>query len=111
MLLRTPIMKTTLVAATAVAMALFTAGTASAQDVRISFGDLDLASSEGAAQFDRRVNRASRRACNGGSPLATAACVARFRTEAQTLLPEVRRDEYARGRAGRDVARAPASEG
>lgn len=101
-------MKTTFVAATAVAVALFAAGTASAQDLRIAFGDLDLASPEGAAQFDRRVTRAARRACDGGSPLATAACMVRFRAEAQTLLPEVRRDEYARGRAGRQLAMVPA---
>jgi UrcA family protein len=97
----------TLIAATAAVVTLLTAGAAFAQDRSIAFGDLDLASPEGAARFDRRVERAARSMCGGRSPLATATCMTRFKAEAQSLLPAARRDEYARGRASRELAMIP----
>lgn len=97
----------TLIASTAAVVTLLTAGAAFAQDRSIAFGDLDLASPQGAERFDRRVNRAARSECAGRSPLTTAACIARFKAEAEALLPSVRRDEYARGRAGRQLAMIP----
>lgn len=96
-----------LVAITAAAVTLVTSGAATAQDSRIRFGDLDLATPEGAARFDRRVDRAARSLCGGQSPLVTTACVTRFKAETQTLLPGARREEYARGRGGRQLAMIP----
>lgn len=68
---------------------------------RIPYGDLDLASPDGAAAFDRRVRQAGRRACRdgGGPDLVELTCLRRFRRDALDALPEVRRDEYARSRA------------
>ena len=83
------------------------AGSAIAQDYRIAFGDLDLATAEGAAQFDRRVTRAARSACNGIAPLAASSCFVRFRAEARSLLPTDRREDYARARSGRVLAMVP----
>ncbi len=83
------------------------AGAASAQDGRVRFGDLDLATPEDAARFDRRVERAARSACGGTSALAAATCAARFRAEAQALLPAARREEYSRGRTTRQLAMIP----
>lgn len=97
----------TLIASTAAVVTLLTAGAAFAQERSIAFGDLDLASPQGAERFERRVNRAARAECAGRSPLTTAACIARFKTEAETLLPAARRDEYARGRASRQMAMIP----
>lgn len=94
-------------AATAVAVTLVAAGAASAQDVRVAYGDLDLASPAGAQQFDRRVNRAVRIACQGGSLRETAQCAATLRAEIQSLLPSVRREEYTRARAIRQMAMIP----
>ncbi len=91
----------TFAAASACALALLVAGTATAQNYRISFGDLDLGSAEGAAQFDRRVSRAARAACNGLTALDAVECTYKFRAQARNLLPESRRDEYARGRQDR----------
>jgi UrcA family protein len=78
-----------------------------AQDRSIAFGDLDLASPSGAARFDRRVDRAARSICGGQSPLVTQQCITRFKAEAEALLPAARRDEYARGRASRQMAMVP----
>ncbi len=89
------------VAASACALALLVAGTASAEDYRIAFGDLDLGTPQGATQFDRRVNRAARGACNAGSPLDQARCTVLFRSEARSRLPDAHRDAYARARADR----------
>jgi UrcA family protein len=97
----------TLAAASALAVALATAGVASAQDYRVRFGDLDLGSPEGAAQYDRRVNRASRRACDGVDPLSSAQCRVRFRAAALELLPEARQADYARARGSRELAMVP----
>jgi len=83
------------------------AGAASAQDYRIAYGDLDLGSADGAAQFDRRVTRTGRQACRTGAPMADAQCVARFRVEAMRLLPDASRQDYARARGGRVLAMVP----
>ncbi|WP_309628612.1 UrcA family protein [Brevundimonas sp.] len=96
------------VAATAaIAVAVLSAGAASASEFRVAYGDLDLASSEGAARFDLRVGRAARAACATGSPLADARCQGQFRAEATRLLPDGPRAEYARARGGRIVVRTP----
>jgi UrcA family protein len=97
-------MKTLAIAFAALALS---AGAASAQDYRIAFGDLDLASASGADAFDARVNRAARRACRTSAPLADHQCRGRFREEAMRLLPGVRRDDYARARGGRILAAVP----
>ncbi|MEQ7156160.1 UrcA family protein [Brevundimonas aurifodinae] len=97
-------MKTLAIAVSALALL---AGAASAQDYRIPFGDLDLASVQGANAFDARVDAASRQACRGGGPLAEHQCRVRFRAEAIRLLPTVRRDDYARARGGRILAMVP----
>lgn len=97
----------TLIALMAATAALTIAGAASAQDARVRFGDLDLATPEGAARFDRRVERAARWACSGSSALAVTACAARFRADAHALLPVARQDEYARGQATRQLAMIP----
>ena len=88
-------------AASTLALALVSAGAASAQDYRIAYGDLDLATSQGAARFDRRVSRAARGACQTGAPLADAQCTARFRAEALDGLPTAHRQDYARARGDR----------
>lgn len=97
----------TLIALMAATAVLTVAGAASAHDARVRYGDLDLASPEGAAQFDRRVERAARSACSGSSGLAPNACAARFRREVHGLLPVARQDEYARGHATRQLAMIP----
>lgn len=97
-----------LAAASAVlAVAVLSAGAASAQNYRIAFGDLDLGSSEGAARFDQRVDRAARTVCTTDAPLADAQCVRRFRVEATRLLPDASREDYARARNSRVVVRTP----
>lgn len=97
----------TFTAATALVVALLAAASASAQDVRVPFGDLNLSTPEGAARFDQRVRRAARNHCGGRSPLAQALCVAQLKAEIHALLPAPRRDEYARGRSGRQLAMVP----
>ncbi|PZQ43984.1 MAG: hypothetical protein DI570_28810 [Phenylobacterium zucineum] len=97
-------MKTLALAFAALALS---AGAASAQDYRIAFGDLDLASVSGADAFDARVNREARRACRASAPLVEHQCRARFRAEAMRLLPGVRREDYARARGGRILAAVP----
>ncbi len=93
----------TFAAVSACALTLLIAGTASAAEYRIPFGDLDLSSPQGAAQFDRRVSRASRIACNGGTALEQARCMGQFRADARGGLPAQRRDDYARGRSDRST--------
>lgn len=97
-------MKTLALAFAALALS---AGAASAQDYRIAFGDLDLASVSGADAFDARVNRVARRACRVGAPIAEHQCRVRFRAEAMRQLPSVRREDYARARGGRILAAVP----
>lgn len=84
-------------ASAALALAVLSAGAASAQS-RIAFGDLDLGTAAGAAQFDRRVDRAARAVCGGGASLSEARCTSRFRAEATSRLPQADRSDYARAR-------------
>lgn len=86
---------------------LASAGTASAQDYRVAYGDLDLATVEGSAAFDARVRQTANRACQGVSPLSEAECRLRFRDEALRQLPAARRDDYARARGNRVLAMVP----
>lgn len=92
----------TFIAASAAVVAILTSGAAMAQDIRIPYGDLDLASAEGAKTFDRRVDRALRTACRGGSRLQSAQCVSSLRGDIEALLPAARQAEYAQGRMGSD---------
>ena len=90
---------TRLIASVLAACALAGAGAASAES-RIPFGDLDLATTEGAATFDARVETAARQFCRatGGaiSPLAErTACEREFRKEAFSLLPDHAQVRYA----------------
>ena len=94
-------------ASAALAVAVLSAGAASAQNYRIAFGDLDLGSSEGVARFDQRVDRVARTVCTVDTPLPDAQCVRRFRVEAMRQLPDATREDYARTRSGRVVARTP----
>lgn len=84
-------------ASTALAVAVLSAGAASAQS-RIAYGDLNLGSAAGAAQFDRRVDRAARAVCGGRSSLSEATCTRQFRAEATRRLPQSDRTDYARAR-------------
>jgi UrcA family protein len=106
--LRKTVMKT-LAAATAVAVALTAAGAASARDVRVAYGDLDLSTAHGAQIFDRRVSRAVRSACQGGSPLEASRCVVSLRAELHSLMPASAQRAYALSRARLDNARAPSA--
>ncbi|MFN7621465.1 MAG: UrcA family protein [bacterium] len=68
------------------------AGTASAREVRVQWGDLDLSSVAGADAFDARITTAAKRACRGakrpGSRISDRAfCRAAFREEAVRQLP------------------------
>lgn len=79
------------------------AGTASAQDARIAFGDLDLASAAGAAAFDARIERAADRMCRDvrrpGSRLSDRDfCRTAVRAEAVRQLPGRAQVDYALGR-------------
>ncbi|WP_428151542.1 UrcA family protein [Brevundimonas sp.] len=94
-------------ATAAIAVAVLSAGAATASEYRVAFGDLDLASSEGAARFDLRVDRAARAACATGSPLADSRCRTAFRSETMRLLPRTQSEDYARARSGPVVARTP----
>ena len=85
--------------------AVLIAGTASAGDARIAWGDLDLGTAAGAAAFDARVDAAARRMCRDakrpGSLLSDRAyCVAAVRAEAVRQLPGSAQVDYA-------IARTP----
>ncbi len=89
-----------LVAVLAVSLA---AGAASAQEARVQWGDLDLASPAGAAAFDARVTAAASRLCRGvkrpGSRINDRAfCRAAFRDEAVRQLPGAVQVDYALSR-------------
>ena len=94
-------------ASAALAVAVLSAGAASAQNYRIAFGDLDLGSTEGAVRFDQRVDRVARTVCTVDTPLADAQCVRRFRVAAMRQLPEASREDYARAHNGRVVVQTP----
>src|SRR5688500_1356845 len=92
-----------IIAAVAAALALSAGGAASAQDARIVWGDLDLASASGAETFDARIDRAARRMCRGAHRPASritdrAFCMDAVRREAVAGLPGVAQVDYALSR-------------
>lgn len=79
------------------------AGGASAQDSRIAWSDLNLASAAGAEAFDARIDRTARRMCRGvlrpGSRINDRGwCMAAVRREALGALPGVAQVDYAMSR-------------
>ena len=85
------------------ALTLCAAGTASAEDARIRWGDLDLSSAAGADAFDSRVSAAAARMCRGvkrpGSRINDRAfCRAAVRAEAVRLLPGAVQVDYSLSR-------------
>lgn len=83
--------------------ALAIAGSASAQEARIVYRDLDMASAAGANAFDARVETASRSLCRGarkpGSIISDRAfCRAAVQREAVRLLPGRVQVDYALSR-------------
>ena len=88
------------IASVLAACALAAAGSASAQEVRIAFGDLDLATTAGAATFDARIDKAARKFCRGAHRPASrisnrVACERAVREEAVSQLPEYAQVRYA----------------
>lgn len=79
------------------AAAVMVASAASASDLRISYGDLDLATREGAARLDTRIRKAANKLCANRTPLESTTCRAGVRNEALSNLPPQARTEYARG--------------
>ena len=78
---------------------LASAGSASAQDYRIPFGDLVLSQPTDAQALDQRIGRTARDACRDhyrGAQILS--CVRVFRAEAMRNLPAPARQEYARAR-------------
>ncbi len=90
-------------ASLAAVLALAAAGSASAQEARIAWGDLDLSRAAGANTFDARVEAAARTLCRGarkpGSRISDRAfCRAAVQAEAVRLLPGRAQVEYALSR-------------
>lgn len=91
---------TRLIATVLAACTLAGAGVASAQTARIPFGDLDLASSEGAATFEARVDAAARQFCRQTTRPVTriserSVCERAVRDEALAQLPAHAQVRYA----------------
>jgi UrcA family protein len=89
-----------LVAALTVSLA---AGTVSAQEARVRWGDLDMSSAAGATAFDARVSAAADRLCRGarrpGSRIPDRGyCRAAVRSEAVRQLPGMVQVDYALSR-------------
>jgi len=83
--------------------ALAIASSASAQEARIQWGDLDMSSAAGATVFDARVEAAARKLCRqaraAGSLLSDRAyCRAAIQAEAVRLLPGRVQVDYALSR-------------
>ncbi len=75
------------------------AGSASAQEARIRWGDLDLSTAAGADAFDQRVRAAARKLCRNQPMIGgRAACQAAVRDEAGGLLPGAAQVDYALSR-------------
>ena len=90
-------------AAACAAMALAAAGAASAH-VSVAYGDLDLATSDGAMALNARIDRAAHRTCRfaraTGSHLSDSAfCENQFRQAVLEGLSDRHRADYARGSA------------
>src|SRR5690606_12096976 len=91
---------TRIIATVLAACAMAAAGSASAQTARIQFGDLDLASTEGAAAFEARVDAAARQFCRQATRPAArtserAVCERAVRDEAFAQLPSHAQVRYA----------------
>ena len=86
-------------ASLAAVLTLAAAGSASAGEVRIAWGDLDLSTPAGADAFDARVRAAARKMCRNVPMIGgRAACQAAVRDEAVTLLPGAAQVDYALSR-------------
>lgn len=71
---------------------------------RITFGDLDLSTRQGAAVFDQRVREAARTECRPPPPgLIDLTCLHRFRRNALEALPASARSAYAQAPAASPV--------
>jgi UrcA family protein len=84
-------------------LVLAAAGAASAQEARVQWSDLNLASTTGAAAFDQRVEAAARDLCRTarrpGSRLSDRGfCQAAVRREAVRQLPDAAQVDYAASR-------------
>ena len=83
--------------------ALAIAGSVSAQEARIAFGDLDMSSAAGANAFDARVEAAARTLCRHARKLNSRLsdrtyCRAAVQAEAVRLLPGPVQVDYALSR-------------
>lgn len=86
-------------ASLAAVLTLAAAGSASAGEIRIAWGDLDLATPAGAEAFDTRVRAAARKLCRNVPMIGgRAACHAAVRDEAVTRLPGAAQVDYALSR-------------
>lgn len=86
-------------ASLAAVLSLAAAAPASAGEVRIAWGDLDLSTPAGADAFDQRVRAAARKMCRGMPMIGgRAACHAAVRDEAVTRLPGAAQVDYALSR-------------
>lgn len=90
-------------ASLAAILSLAAAGSATAQEARIAWGDLDMSSAVGADAFDARIEAAARKLCrNARAPgrliSDRAYCRARVQAEAVRLLPGRVQVEYALSR-------------
>lgn len=90
-------------ASLAAILSLAVAGSASAQEARIRWGDLDMSSAAGAAVFDARVEAAARKLCRearapGSLTSDRAFCRAAVQAEAVRLLPGRVQVDYALSR-------------
>lgn len=83
--------------------ALFAADSASADDLRIRYGDLDLATATGAAALDARIARAAQSYCAPYIGVRKPECRQAVRAEVLRSLPDDARTDYARGRRSFDI--------
>lgn len=87
---------------------LLAAGSASAQEARIPWGDLDLGTGRGAATFDSRVEAAADRLCRnarrpGSLLIDRNFCRAATRGVALGDLPPAAQADYARGKRSLEI--------
>lgn len=86
-------------ASLAAVLTLAAAAPASAGEVRIAWGDLDLSSAAGADAFDARIRAAARKLCRSVPMIGgRAACHAGVRDEAVSLLPGAAQVDYSLSR-------------
>ena len=87
----------TLATLSAAAFGLALAGAAMAQDVKLSYADLDLSQPADAATFSHRLDAAAASYCAGQPQVnagAHARCLADARSNFTALLPTSKRDAY-----------------